>query len=90
MDEHLPAADLFPILKTAFEKRKQLSADPDTNAYRIFNGFYEGCPDYSIDRYGSTAVILWTAKRRRPDPETLNFLSGFCLENIQGDRKSVV
>ena len=84
MDEHLPAAGLFPILKTAFEKRKGLSADPDTNAYRIFNGFYEGCPDYSIDRYGSTAVILWTAKKRRPDPQTLDFLSGFCLENIPG------
>ena len=84
MDGHLTAAGLSLILKTAFEKRKSLSADPDTDAYRIFNGFYEGCPDFSIDRYGSTAVILWTAKKRRPDPETLHFLCEFCLENIPG------
>ena len=84
MDEYLPIEDLSRVLLTAFEKRKQLSADPDTNAYRIFNGFYEGCPDISIDRYGSTAVILWTAKRRRPDPETLSVLCETCLKNIPG------
>ena len=84
MDEHLPAAGLPHILMSAFEKRKPLSADPDTNAYRIFNGFCEGCPDFSIDRYGVTAVILWTAKKRRPDPETLNYLCELCLENIPG------
>lgn len=84
MDEQLPASGLSKLLMAAFEKRKQLAADPDTNAYRVFNGFYEGCPDFSIDRYGGTAVILWTAKKRSPDPETLHFLSEFCLENLPG------
>lgn len=84
MVEHLPAADLSSVLMTAFEKRKSLFTDPDTNVCRIFNGFYEGCPDFSIDRYGGTAVILWSSKKRRPDPETLNFLCEFCLENLPG------
>ena len=82
MAEHLPSDEFTRILLTAVEKRKPLSADPETNAYRIFNGFYEGCPDISIDRYGSTAVILWTAKKRRPDPETLDLLCELCLKGI--------
>ena len=84
MAEHLPSDEFTRILLTAVEKRKPLSADPETNAYRTFNGFYEGCPDISIDRYGSTAVILWTAKKRRPDPETLDLLCELCLKNIPG------
>ena len=84
MNEQLSLSALSSILKPAFEKRKLLSVDPYTNAYRVFTGFYEGCADFSIDRYGSTAVILWTAKKRKPDPETLDFLCEFCLENITG------
>ena len=27
-------------------------------AYRLFNGFYEGCPGLVLDRYGPALVIL--------------------------------
>lgn len=29
-----------------------------TKAYRLFNGFYEGCPGLVLDRYAATLVIL--------------------------------
>lgn len=76
--------NLRGILITAFRKRAMLYHDPDNNAFRLFNGFCEGCADFSVDRYGSTAVILWSQKRRQPDAELLNKLKCLCLENIPG------
>lgn len=76
--------NLPDLLLTAFKKRETLSADPDTTAYRLFNGYCEGCPDFSIDRYSSTVVILWTGKRVQPDSETLNSLKELCLEEVPG------
>jgi 23S rRNA (cytosine1962-C5)-methyltransferase len=74
--------NLREILTAAFQKRAQLFHDPDNTAFRLFNGFYEGCPDFSVDRYGSTAVILWSQKGRKPDAEILNQLKCLCLDNI--------
>ena len=74
--------NLREILTAAFQKRAQFFNDPDNTAFRLFNGFCEGCPDFSVDRYGSTAVILWSQKRRKPDAEILNQLKCLCLDNI--------
>ncbi len=46
----------FQSVKFAIEQRK-LSTDL-TTAFRLFNGFYEGCPGLVIDRYGETLVIF--------------------------------
>lgn len=46
------------LLKTiikAVEARQSLALP--TDAYRLFNGFFEGCPGLILDRYGSTLVI---------------------------------
>ncbi|MFN2305321.1 MAG: class I SAM-dependent methyltransferase [Anaerolineales bacterium] len=40
----------------AIEQRDSLALSSD--AYRLFNGFYEGCPGLILDRYGSTLVIF--------------------------------
>lgn len=34
-----------------------LSGITHEGAYRLFNGFYEGCPDFTLDIYGRTLVI---------------------------------
>ena len=75
MDEILSAAGLSRLLRTAFEKRESLMSDPDNNAFRMFNGFFEGQPAFSIDRYADTAVILWASKKIRADNELRAVLS---------------
>jgi 23S rRNA (cytosine1962-C5)-methyltransferase len=37
---------------------ERLSLAVPTGAYRLFNGFFEGCPGLILDRYGSTLVIF--------------------------------
>ena len=46
-------------LKAAFEKRSSLFADPETDAFRIFNGEGDGIGGLIIDYYGGYLVIQW-------------------------------
>ncbi len=84
MDELFPTAALSGLLDAAFQKREFLFSDPDSNAFRMFNGFYEGCPAFSIDRYAETAVILWMSKKTIPGPDIETFLYKICLNRIPG------
>jgi len=47
---------LMDKIITATHARSDLAKT--TEAYRLFNGFYEGCPGLVLDRYGTTLVIL--------------------------------
>lgn len=47
---------LMQIIKDAVDQRG--SFFPSTNAYRLFNGYYEGIPGLVLDHYGSALVIL--------------------------------
>ncbi|MBG0788026.1 MAG: class I SAM-dependent methyltransferase, partial [Anaerolineaceae bacterium] len=47
---------LIDIVNVASQARSGLAET--TEAYRLFNGFYEGCPGLALDRYGNTLVIL--------------------------------
>lgn len=83
-----PTSDLFSeILPAAFRKREALAADPNNDAYRLFNGFYEGCPLFTIDRYAGTAVIQWMNKKIQPGLSAIGKLCDFCTENIPGNRR---
>ncbi|MBR6089394.1 MAG: class I SAM-dependent methyltransferase [Anaerolineaceae bacterium] len=82
MDQILSA--LPELLSAAFSRRASLFADPETTAFRVFNGFCEGCPAFSIDRYGSTAVILWMKKHEVPEKDVLDKLCGLCLDGLPG------
>lgn len=77
---------LKQLIPQSFRKRDLLFTDPGTTAYRLFNGFCEGCPDFSVDRYGNTAVILWMKKRNAPDKDDLSLLRDLCLNYISGIR----
>ena len=84
MDEIFPTDALSGLLTAAFQKRAALFSDPDTDAYRLFNGFCEGFPSVSIDRYARTAVILWMDRKAAPGKEMLSFLCRVCLDSILG------
>ncbi len=84
MDKILSTDELSSLLTSAFRKRDALFSDPDTDAYRMFNGFCEGFPAISIDRYARTAVILWMNKKAVPGEGLTEFLCRICLDNIPG------
>ena len=46
-------------LHQAVSFRQKLFADPLTNAFRLYNGDGDGLGGFTIDRYGSYAVIQW-------------------------------
>jgi len=45
------------LLEKAMDGRASLFDPPHETAFRLFNGFSEGCPDLAIDLYASTAVF---------------------------------
>ena len=53
MDNHKDTTDL--IIK-AVQQRQTVNGE--TEAYRLFNGFYEGLPGLVLDRYGPTLVVF--------------------------------
>ena len=75
---------LNQLLPRSFRKRNALFTDTETTAYRVFNGYCEGCPDVSVDRYGSTAVIHWMNKKDKPQEQDLDLLCDLCLDHIPG------
>ena len=54
---------LTSLLEKALASRATLIDLKHESAFRLLNGFIEGCPDIIIDLYASTAVIHQTAKR---------------------------
>lgn len=55
MEKKLPM--ITPLLEKALASRAHLIDTKHESAFRLFNGFTEGCPDLVIDIYASTAVI---------------------------------
>ncbi|MEA1958318.1 MAG: class I SAM-dependent methyltransferase [Chloroflexota bacterium] len=45
------------LLDAALAAREPLFDDKHRAAFRLFNGFYEGCPSLAIDLYASTIVL---------------------------------
>ena len=48
---------LTSLLEKALASRTPLIDAKHESAFRLFNGFLEGCPDIVIDLYASTVVI---------------------------------
>jgi 23S rRNA (cytosine1962-C5)-methyltransferase len=48
---------LLPLLEAALHTRADLFDERHESAFRLFNGFYEGCPDLVLDVYARTLVI---------------------------------
>jgi len=60
--------DLVNQLRQCFQLRQEDSTLSACDAYRLFNGFYEGLPGLVIDRYANTIVISNHSRQ----PESLN------------------
>ncbi|PWB55972.1 MAG: SAM-dependent methyltransferase [Anaerolineales bacterium] len=45
------------LLDKAFQARQPIIDDGHLSAFRLFNGFLEGCPGLSLDVYATTAVL---------------------------------
>lgn len=78
--------EFAPLLAAAVRRRADLFGVPETNAFRVFNGFYEGAPELCIDHYAGTAVLLWMSKRELPSESGIRRLTELCLELIPGTR----
>lgn len=50
-------SSILPLLEQAIASRLHLFDPQHETAFRLFNGFSEGCPDLVLDVYGSTLVI---------------------------------
>jgi 23S rRNA (cytosine1962-C5)-methyltransferase len=48
---------VIPLLEKGIEARKSIFDARHESAFRLFNGFAEGCPDLIIDLYASTLVL---------------------------------
>lgn len=58
--------ELIARLRLSFQLRQEEKSLADCEAYRLFNGFFEGLPGLVIDRYANTIVI----KNHNRQPET--------------------
>jgi 23S rRNA (cytosine1962-C5)-methyltransferase len=48
---------LRPLLDQTTASHQTLNGSGHERAFRLFNGFYEGCPDLVLDIYGQTLVV---------------------------------
>ena len=53
----MTSTSVTSLLKKALASRTPILDPKNESAYRLFNGFSEGCPDLIIDIYAATAVI---------------------------------
>lgn len=72
--------DALEMIKKAIGKR--LSVSQPTNAFRLFNGFYEGLPGLVLDRYGSALVILEHTDPGRSE-SLIDNVSNWALSNLE-------
>jgi 23S rRNA (cytosine1962-C5)-methyltransferase len=57
------AEPIIPLLEKATAAREPLFDARHKTAFRLFNGFSEGCPDLVVDLYAATAVLHNYAER---------------------------
>ena len=53
----MDSSSLISRLAKALSARGELIEPPHQSAFRLFNGFLEGCPQLAIDLYGSTLLF---------------------------------
>lgn len=58
-------------ITAAWQRRAPLHAAPALDAYRVFHGWGEGCPDLEIDRYGAVLTIEHRPHLRDHIPEVV-------------------
>ncbi len=54
----IPLSDLQHRIEAALAARQDLLQEPHQGAFRLFAGFFEGCPELVIDAYGPCLVLF--------------------------------
>ena len=73
---------LTELIRITSSKRNPVQQD--TNAYRIFNGFYEGAPGLVLDRYGQALVIMNHAEPGIYDLVVIDEIARWAIANLHG------
>lgn len=79
---------LSSLLEKAIASRSHLFDERHDTAFRLFNGFYEGCPDLVIDVYGRTLVIHDYAEE--PNENTVREISNHVRTALNWLRAGIV
>ncbi|NOH04364.1 MAG: methyltransferase [Chloroflexi bacterium] len=77
-----------PLLDEALASRRTVSGSRHEEAFRLFNGFYEGFPDLVLDVYGHTLVIHDYAEQ--PDSGFIREVAGHVKTSLNWLRAGLV
>ena len=69
-------------LRRCFQFRMDDSALLDCDAYRLFNGFYEGLPGLVVDRFANTIVISNHSRQPESLKEVIDPILQVCLTEL--------
>jgi 23S rRNA (cytosine1962-C5)-methyltransferase len=78
----VPVWELEELLSAALQTRRTLLDDKHQSAFRLFNGFYEGCPDLAVDIYARTLVIHNYASPFESGAELISTTHDFFLQSF--------
>ena len=74
------------LLEKALASRAPILDPKNESAFRLFNGFTEGCPDLIIDIYAATAVIYNYASRPEDGTPLVQEAQEFLVKSMPGLR----
>lgn len=92
-DSLRPLLDQAHALRHGFASQdnashRTLNGSGSEEAFRLFNGFYEGCPDLVLDVYGSTLVIHDYSEN--PDPSLIQDITAYIRTAINWLRAGIL
>jgi 23S rRNA (cytosine1962-C5)-methyltransferase len=91
MDEiAMPERELEELLSAALQARQTMLDHNHHSAFRLFNGFYEGCPDLAVDIYARTLVTHNYASPYESGAELISAAQDFFLQSLPWLRCIVV
>ncbi len=76
------SSTLLDRLQLALEARKNLFEQKEFTAFRLFNGFYEGCPGLVVDLYAKTLLLYNYDKLNRFGVSLFDSIQSFLLEKL--------
>jgi 23S rRNA (cytosine1962-C5)-methyltransferase len=81
---------ITPLLEKACAAREPLIDSVHKTAFRLFNGFVEGCPDLVVDIYATTAVLHYYADRPSDGLALVGEARGFLQEHFPWLRAGIL
>lgn len=87
---HVTPQELTDRLALALDARADFVDAKHEGAFRLFNGFVEGCPKIVVDVYGGTAVVHDYAEPTDESAEIVSAATTFALDRLPWLRAIVV